>query len=389
MRSFLTSFLAVSVLIAAVCYKGAQAQSVACVTTSSGDDTLEYNVKIVFLGLMTFVPGPNTATVIIPDVTDGHDEDLGNDNHSAHQHVPYILARKNAMCKELPINSKHRFHNTRFEPDTYHYLVLEGEQISIDDDNQLAVNGPLAYTTNEPSSSTVVCPEKETEGSLYWLSSLARVTTTTHEPDPDHFAKQPPEDLIAARIVLREGSLRTRVIEKSQPWEFRVPHPGGGMNAVTHTQALAEEVEWNFRARGVPFILNLNSFDGTEGRRVAFVPDRSAGNGTLVIIIGNTTRGDTGPISGSGPEARDDHYSVYHQFIKGNTHGDGPIPHLTDDSIPSCTAFVVPATLQTAMTTTTTTQSAAATPEVSHAHAIAVTGQAAPSGLNCSPDKWP
>lgn len=388
MRPFLVCLVAITLMIGTIFISNSDAQTAGCVTTSSGDDTLEYDVTIVFTGLMTFVPqsANKTATVIIPDVKTGN-PDIGDDKHTIHNHFPYILARTDAMCKALPLNTNHPFRKTRFEPETYHFLELNGEQISVDDDNAItdtALNPPLDFTTNGTTATDQVCPDSSNVGSLYWISSMKTVTGTAQTPDPDHFAKQPDRNLIAGRVVLRQGKLTTHVIKKSSPWEFRIPKNGGPLNPVKHTQALAQEVLWTFKARGVPFVLNLNSFDGTSGRRVAFVPDRTSKK--LTIIIGNTTFGDTGPIANPALQQRDDHYSVYYQSVNMNAHGDGPIPHLVEDQ--QCKDYVFSPTLEPAQTSSNPT-SLAAKPSSTHAHAMAATGQPAPSGLNCSPNQWP
>lgn len=339
----------------------------------------EYDVRIVFTGIMSVVPGKESATVIIPNVPPGK---YGDHGHDVDAHVAYILASETAMPPRDKWNADDDFDAAAHEGKTYHYLELNGDQIVLDDENEVPLlNKPLTYSTVAPAANDV-CPNANTHTSLYWLPSQKRVMGAEQQPDAARFDPRPKKADVLARARLRYGALNAHVVKPGSVWEFRTPvnagpHPD---TEPRHKQALAQEVHWTFKAAGEPFVLNLISFEGAT-RRVAFYPDDDK---KLVIVVGHTTHADTGPIAQPKRSERDDHYSLHHTSIAGNPDGKGRIPHrLEIECEDSFVDYVFDPILKSAAANT-----AAAAAKEHNAHAASL-GQPAPSGLNCPPNTWP
>jgi hypothetical protein len=359
------------------------AHSTKPIQTSKTSTTLTannpYDVRIVFTGMMVTVPEPNGVTMIVPSVKKKIDE-IGDDGHDVHAHMAYILSTLDQMPADHETNEDHQFLATKAMPEKYHYLPLAGELITIDEENDVAVLNPnpldyLNTNVNKPCPTTV-----DEARDLYWLSSIKRVHGSgTFDPEDKFFDKRPKKKNVAARALVRHGKLDARVIKPGYIWDFRTPVKSGSPGPIKHTQATAEEVHWTFKARGLPFILNLRDFKGNL-REVAFMPDA---NKQITIVIGHTKPEETGPVAAS-KEARDNHYSVYHLFKKQDP-GKGPIPHEPKRGAALECAATYPAQLHDSiwkmlepkMTFTIT------------AKGRTVSVGPSPSALNCAPSQWP
>lgn len=374
---------------------------VAVVVTAQTTQPPDYDVRIVFLGLMNFDLSDSKApVVIVPNVKNGfkHLGDMGDASDPIHQHVAYVLAGLTEMPANDPLNRNYVFEAPDEGEDRYQYLELNGEQIAIDDDNGAAeLNTVIKYNAE---GCTTKCPSRENHDHLCWLSSLQEVRGDDSLTKNDkYFNRIPSVKDVAARVPIRYGALDARVIGYGKPltapvWAFAKPVKGLS-DPVPPMKALAQEVHWTFKAKGVPFVLNLLGFNGV-GRRLAFTPTFVPGDprGSLLIVIANTIREDTGPVAVVAAAAKDPHYSVYHRFVANNDPGLGNIPQRTDDS---CTEFVYPPTLTA---NTQSLQQPVAESDAIHTHSNAPSNagappaappshpQATPGGLNCTGSLW-
>jgi hypothetical protein len=364
---------------------------------------LEYDVRVVFTGVMTFVPGDKQATVIIPILKNGGR--FGDDDHLVDPHVAYVLASKKVMDEKLELNDDLAFEDANFDADHYHYVTFDGDAVSLDEENDVAaLNSPLSYRVDGVDP----CPvydgsDPEKHASLFWVPGFARVRADASlKREEKYFERHPKRKDVSARMIMRYGKLQAHVISPGEIWEFRTPIKRN-QTAIGKTivQAAAEEVHWTFRARGNPFVLNLLSFEGTS-RRIAFTPPTS---GELEIYIGQTMHADTGPVTAGDVQPRDEHYSAHHRLVAGNPGGKGQIPHdtgttckdkgdayvkglwerqikvLTDAVASAAPAAVsMPAPMTSSMMHGNDRSARPSTPS---------DGNPAPSGLNCIPTIWP
>ena len=304
-----------------------------------------YDVRIVFIGLMTFDMGDNyqrsdPITVIVPNLT------KGAPLLDVPKHVSYLLADRAALPASHPMNQYYNFQETPHQSDNFIYLPFNGFHISVDEENDVAaLNGRLDVDNKECKK----CPDnKDENGRICWLSSMEKVKQSLQERDEVHFARQAPpltRDEVTGRMVLRYGTLRSYVVgfpgdsDRNEAPIFDFKRSNG---TTIFSQALAQETHWTFHARGIPFVLNLESINpGGPNERVAFMPtfpDQDMQHpGELTIIIGNTTPNEVGPLDNPATPTPDKHYAVYYRFIK-NTDGAGPLPapEIADDKFVTC-----------------------------------------------------
>lgn len=373
-----------------------------CLPPSLHASDVPYDVDIVFMGLMSFVPGSATATVIIPNVKAGL-EKVGDDMHTVDGHLPYILADKKTMPANHAINLKHDFYRAQNDGDTYHYIPLQGEELALDASNNVPVETktPLDYKNSGSGNCPVkddVTPANDTTRSLYWLSSMQKVLGSAQTQDTPHFTSMPDHRLIVSRAVLNWGTLEAHVIKPGVVWDFTELKPP--YDHIVWTQSLAQEVHWKFKASGEPFILNLFGFDGNS-RRLAFMPQ----NGKVIIFVANTTPGDTGALKDPGnPPVKDPHYSAYYQFIYNNAAALGPIPVPRDEGAANsrCKVYWEP-TLKIGGPVLADSAIMTALPPLAHAKTkkktlsmaeklrmmMPMESDPSAGGLNCSSNQWP
>ncbi len=352
-------------------------------------DTDEYDVTIVFIGLMTFDRGEtpkagDPVTVLIPDIP--KDITIGAQKSHIGHHIAYFLADIDTMTDKEPINDDYDFEDTPHPTDTFHYFPFRGVHISIDEENDVAaLNKALAYDNAGCGECPVDDPNNDgnsddsTNGKLCWLSSMTTVTNSAQKRDPVHFARRAPKlspKKIAARMVLRYGTLRSYVLNPGTKFDFV------RADSSKFTQALAQETHWTFRARGLPFVLNLNGIKGGS-QRVAFRPSFPVTGqpGNLTIFIGHTTPSDAGPADTSATPKKDDHYAAYYRFIEGNK-GEGPIP-VPQAAANNCAKFKREPLLAKLVA------EAEALGRTHPNEFVLPPGNPAPGGLNCSSNNWP
>jgi hypothetical protein len=357
----------------------------------NADDNREYDVTIAFIGLMSFDLGDaykagDPVTVIIPNLSKGAMLQ-GNTTHIP-EHVSYLLADREVMSDSDPINSDFHFIETPHASDNFVYLPFNGFHISIDEENEIAA---LNAKLDLDNTDCIRCPDKAGEnGKFCWISSMKAVhKDKPQQRDDAYFARHDPplsKKEVAGRMILRYGTLKAYV----------VGHPSFKKAAIFDfegskvSQALAQEVHWTFKARGVPFILNLASVKaGGSNQRVAFIPTLPADRqklGKLTIIIGNTMPKDAGPIATPATVDTDKHYAAYHRFIAKNPDGYGPLPEphqKAKDEIDYCVMNLEEPILLKLL------REAPKNRQVGKANHPTADTNPAPGGLNCSPTQWP
>lgn len=331
----------------------------------------QFDVTIVFLGLMTFdLTDRNAVAVYLPAVK--QPVKVGEDNHEVDPHVAYLLADKTSFDTTETLVPPHGGH------DVYSYLPVDGETITIPDGQ--IISPPFNLETSECGE----CPTKADAERLCWLSGMREVHGSMPAKSAQHFAPTPDKNVIAAKVPITHGTLGARVIRnkdgKAEIWKFA--KPGGGSDGKPF-KALAQEVHWTFRAKGPALEVDLTSTPATgtpSTRKAKFKPV----GGKVLIVIGNTMHHDTGPVYTPSMEKKDEHYSIYHQFIAGNTKGLGRIPHPTGRKCEDASGLF-DATLQP----TPNGEPISASTTGGHEHATDTAGNRAPSGLNCTPNTWP
>lgn len=374
-RHRVAAFLIALAILAAGCQREDAVVDATTATTSTTTQLAadkegaegEFDVTIVFLGLMTFdLTDPKAVSVYLPAIKQPVEVGDKPHDHDIPAHVAYILARKDSFDGSPTLEAPDEGH------DVYGYLRVDGETITIPEDQ--IVPTPLSFNSDGCGE----CPTSADATRLCWLSSMKKVHGTPQKKSSKYFAPTPDESLIAAKVPITHGTLGTRVIKngdgQAMVWAFETP---GSSGEGKPGQALAQEVHWTFKAKGNQLALNLTPYGSTTSRTVTF--KRVNGANMLTIIIGNTTEQDTGPVAVPSSEQEDEHYLIYHRFIE-NFNGIGPIPVPARRTCKDANALFA-ATLQPTPNGKLRSATASATGSS--------TGHAAPGGLNCTPNTWP
>lgn len=340
-------------------------------------DEAELDVTIVFLGLMSFdLTDPKAVAVYLPAVK--QPVKVGDDDHTVDPHVAYLLATATSF------DTSETLMDTPGGGSAYKYLPVDGESITIPDGQ--VISTALSFNNDGCGE----CPTSTNATRLCWLSSVKEVHGNAQKKSPNHFATAPDKTVIAARVPITHGTLAARVIKngdgEAMVWAFQ--KPGTNMKGKPE-KALAQEVHWTFRAKGTELAVNVTPYGSATARTVKFKPDS---DNKVLIVIANTMERDIGPIP-VGSEQKDEHYSIYHQFIENNRKGLGRIPVPANRTCKDASGLFDPTLPRTE---NVASQPAAASGTSAHAHKTAAAGaaqmaagRAAPGGLNCTPNQWP
>jgi len=368
-----------------------------CTTPTGG----KYTVRIAFVGINMIVhsvdpmkaTGPDALTVLIPNAKGGRTA-FGTTPHTIPSHVPYIMSTVDMLEKTL--NQEVDLYAAHNHPTEYHYYILEGEQISIDDAaTPIRLNPPLCFSWEAVAE----CPtSKENGKSLQWIPSMRALEQDANEQKRDlkHFADIPKRDSISGRIDLLKGTLESCIVSKKK-WTFALPD-----GTTKKRQVLPQEVIWTLAGVGDQFTLSMKSFDNDTTHNLVFTPV----NGKIDIVIGNNPAEETGPIDAPIDSQVDPHFPLYYEFIQGNTTGVGPVPTedaadhkcVIDDSFLCDHSLLFQAPAQSPnrpnmpMSPNERDRKAPTTPrhasQMSHATS-SNQGQPVPSSLNCDSGQWP
>lgn len=383
-----------------------------CTTRFGTPAANEYEVDITFSGIGVYDRHETDGFVdlIMPDLSSGKPatvdpRDSGNILRDViPRHIAYVLARVEAY--KPTIDAGTTLTGAEYEPSCYKYFTLDHVVVTaVDGLPDRRKNMPVCDTDKTDGDS---CPTADTKGSMHWVPKLRSAageapTDTAHArtpknadffPDPSHpEAVALNRDKVAARIRIDRGYLETSVTNGTI-WSFRI-HEGDSAETGT-PQAIAQEVHWHLRAQGTPFVLHLSS--GTD---LKFAPP-SAGE-RLKIFIANSPSWETGPIHGASAESKDEHFSVYYDFIKGFPIEDSTIPIASDacdgDAAMGTVTLLPCANCPTDPNCTLEARAAftlllehklrrgAKVVTLQHDHGGALGGL--PSGLNCGQTQWP
>jgi hypothetical protein len=306
-------------------------------TDCAGLPETDFEVEVVFTGLMMFVPddldltkplqvakpgehASTTWTVLIPNARGLSGATLPPDNaQTVHPHTPFVGVDPRYLCGESPKPKDTWCPN-------YAYYELEDADILWDSAFMRGQSGPPAYRLTVDGDG--VCPtnkDGKTDGnSLHWIPSLAEVGFSDHRLDADLVGGTPKPNTISGRTTLQGGSLDACVLARPK-MNFRVKR---FENRGPVTRALAEEVHYTVKGRGETFTLMLAPRNGGTAEKVVLAPV----DNRIEIRIGNVPKDYIPPTTTIGdPEAADAHFGAYHRFMKNVN-----APFIPHDTLERC-----------------------------------------------------
>lgn len=279
-----------------------------------------FEVDIVFTGLMMFVPddldttqplvekptghAQTTWTVLIPNARVAAGPKLPPDDPQDFMpHTPFVGADPQYLCAD----SSATLLNTWCSMFTY--SELKGQDINWDMAFTGGVTSPPQYSVTVDGGG--ICPTKTDGGSLHWLPSMGEIGFAGHLLDPALVGAHPSADAISGRAALEGGTLEACVLS-TQKMNFRIRHVGDAEGPVT--RAMAEEVHYKLTGSGRTFVLKLAPRGGGQAETLELAPV----DGKVELRIGNVPKTFIPPTIVLGaPEKMDPHFGIYHQFVRG------------------------------------------------------------------------
>jgi hypothetical protein len=168
--------------------------------------------------------------------------------------------------------------------DLLHKAIRDGGAWELDD-SDLAIE-PAAQTRRSgrdnlrilwgtQKTRAAVPQSSEERKDFHWVADISRIAPQAAEIDPDVLAAHPMKGLIAGRLRLREGEVRThrlvRVGDEVRPIGFKTL--GGGSVGVDYSQALADWIVAEIRLPGCRVRLTDTDFVDGERRRAMELSD--------------------------------------------------------------------------------------------------------------------
>ena len=312
-------------------------------------------LRIYFIGLMAFVPSQDgkRMAVLLVDARSGYH---ASDGSYFPPHVPVVLARA-ASCKgscdaNLEQVARHLFPAGPGASSEELVARLRralggGGALPIDDDD-LAVLAPpnravaeqgLAVTGWRASSGLgrgaagALPADAEQKASFSWVPDIAQVVPEAGDVDPDCLAPQPRKGLVADRLVLDHGTLRTyRMAEFYQDLKGGVPSfvfrplaPASAGAAAAPEGAPRGIADWtvvDIPVGGCEVTLTARPFGGgaEKVRRMTLAPASCKPSEVVEIAVVNLPdQGMVQAMAAGGhdhPEGIASHFEMYYELSK-------------------------------------------------------------------------
>jgi len=255
---------------------------------------LEFIVRILFTGLMAFIPSEDGTELDVVLLNVDHAHHL-TDGSKLDQHKPLILARAGGCTGQCPTD----------DVAVAKYLYADKSESAAVDSLQQAVDGggvwPLAGSnlsivkgdTSDPELPALDIVDDLTTGIVpttaleredtRWIARLSEICPTC-TLDESVLSAQPP-GLVAARLKLRSGKFFTYTVARigSEVTPVHFKRLDGTGNASPYTQALASWVAVDIEVSADSIELVEESFTGGPGRSMRLVPD-SEGRVEIAVL---------------------------------------------------------------------------------------------------------
>ncbi len=281
-------------------------------------------VKILFTGLMAFVPNENGSQVTVLLLNSGHYHT--SDGAGMQAHKPLIVARAGNCTGDCTDNdpeiaeflyadqtSTAALTSLANAVDNGSAWIIDGSDIAIEKESSNAANLPAFSmragrgTTNYPATSTE-------RGDASWIASLSQICGSGCTLDPDVFDNVPPP-IVAARFTLNTGELYTHSIARLganvTPVNFKRLDGTGSPSA--YVQAVSAWVGADIEVNGTGIKFVETKHDASPGRSMTLTADNS---GVIEVAVLNLP--PFIPPASSSNEAPQvgKHYEVYYDLLQ-------------------------------------------------------------------------
>jgi len=253
---------------------------------------LDFLVRILFSGLIAFIPSEDRTEVTVLLLNVDHAYHTSDGSSLAH-HTPMVVARAGNCTGQCPkrdaavaqfvyVGSSLSAAQDALEDavDGGGAWILSGSDLSLRKGTSTDPDLPaLSFETGVRATVNGVplaIPTTSSERRDYsWIADMKKVCPTGCTLDQSVLGTNPPAGLIAARFKLRTGNVFTysvaRIGSDVTPVNFK--RLDGTGNASTYSQAVASWVGADITVSGSSIELVETQFDGDPGRTMKLEPD--------------------------------------------------------------------------------------------------------------------
>lgn len=263
---------------------------------STEEHTLSFIVRILFTGMMVFVPSNDGTQLDVVLLNVAHGQQLSDGTGLPH-HKPIVVARAGDCTGTCP----------KRDTAVASYLFGDLSTAAAQDALEDACDGGGAWeiaggeisvakgSSSDPSlpslsfddtSTSYAIPTTSAErGSTHWLAKLSEICPTCGF-DSDVLDADPPSGLVAARFHLTSGNVFTysvaRIGSDVTPVKFK--RLDGSGSTSSYSQAIATWMGADITVSGDSIQLVESKFDNSTGRTMTLTPDS---NGHVEIAVLN------------------------------------------------------------------------------------------------------
>ncbi|MDP9190210.1 MAG: hypothetical protein M3P06_00720 [Acidobacteriota bacterium] len=252
---------------------------------------MEFILRILFTGLIVFVPSEDKQEVTVLLLNVGHAHEM-SDGSPLEAHKPMIVARAGSCTGDCPTD----------DPAIAQYLYSDKSLSEALDSLETAVDGGAAWllagsevsvrkgSTSDPELPSLVLRDdtRSTAGGILqvipttsteredfsWVANLKSICGTGCNIDDAMLEAQPPAGLIAGRMTLRTGKVFTysiaRIGSEITPVHFN--RLDGSGNPSSYSQAVATWVGADVTVTGSSIEIVEEKFNGDPGRSMFLSP---------------------------------------------------------------------------------------------------------------------
>ena len=298
---------------------------------------MTFILRILFSGLMVFVPNEDRTEVTVFLLNVNHTHTLSDDS-TLDAHKPLLLARAgncSGTCPTRVVEIAEWMYDDKSQAEALDALeaalagggawVLSGVDIDVrkgaPTDPALP---PLSLTLGARGTVDGVpksIPTTSTERTDYtWLADLMKICADGCALDPAIFGGEPPANLVAARFRLRTGNVYTysvsRIGSDVTPVHFK--RTDGTGSASPYVQAVASWMGADIEICGSSVQIGETTFAGAAGRTMTLQP---AANGRVEIAVVNLPPLSPPATPAPNPPGIGKHFEVYYDIVD-----DAPAP---------------------------------------------------------------
>ncbi|MFL6246473.1 MAG: hypothetical protein ACJ74H_10650 [Thermoanaerobaculia bacterium] len=252
---------------------------------------MEFILRILFSGLIVFVPSEDKQEVTVLLLNVGHSHEM-SDGSTLDIHKPLLIARAGTCTGDCPND----------DPAIAQYLYSDKSLSAALDSLETAVDGGAAWllagselsirkgSTSDPELPSLeltenarssvngvpqIIPTTSIERSDFsWVADLKKICQNGCNIDTALLEAQPPAGLIAARLRLRTGKVFTysiaRIGQNITPVNFK--RLDGSGTASPYSQAIANWVGADVTVSGSSVEIVEEKFNGDPGRSMKLSP---------------------------------------------------------------------------------------------------------------------